>query len=265
MLLAMVPSATSDIECDTVMPGEPLEILHLDDHCVAINKPPGLLVHRTSVDRSATRFAMQMLRDQLGRLVYPTHRLDKATSGVLVFGLNSESARAITEQFAARTTQKTYVALVRGFTAAEGRLDARLKDMADAKSESRLQQKEREAVTEFRTTARFELPIPDERHPTSRYSLVEIAPKTGRRHQIRRHLKHASHPIVGDTTHGDHRHNKRWRLHFGLSRMLLAATRLELAHPVSSEPMVIEAAVGSEFSTALESISSHRAALFSDP
>ncbi len=247
------------------MPDEPLELLHLDDHCVAINKPPGLLVHRTSVDRSATQFAMQMLRDQLGRLVYPTHRLDKATSGILVFGLSPESARAITEQFAARTTRKKYVALVRGFTPDEGRLDARLKDLADARSEARLQQQEREDITEFRTTARFELPFSDERHPTSRYSLVEVAPKTGRRHQIRRHLKHASHPIVGDTTHGDHRHNKRWRQHFSLSRMLLAATRLELTHPVSSEPMVIEAGMGSEFTTALESVSPHRVAVFSDP
>ena len=239
------------------MPDEPLQILHLDDDCVAINKPPGLLVHRTSVDRQATQFAMQMLRDQLGRLVYPTHRLDKATSGVLVFGLNSESARAITEQFAARTTRKTYVALVRGFTADGGVLDAPLRDMADAKSETRLHETERDAVTEFRTTSRFELPISDDRHPTSRYSLVKLMPKTGRRHQIRRHLKHASHPIVGDTTHGDHRHNKRWRLQFRLNRMLLAAVELCLSHPSSGEQLTLVAEPGPEFSRILSDIEPH--------
>lgn len=244
------------------MSDEPLEILYLDEHCVAINKPPGLLVHRTSVDRTATQFAMQMLRDQLGRLVYPTHRLDKATSGVLVFGLNSEAAREITQQFAARSTQKTYVALVRGYTPDSGRLDSSLKDIADRLSESRLQQAEREAITDFRTTAQYELPISDGRHTTSRYSLVELAPKTGRRHQIRRHLKHASHPIVGDTTHGDHRHNKRWRQHFRLSRMLLAATRLRIQHPADTESLIIQASLGIEFESVLKLLQSHRTRVF---
>lgn len=242
------------------MPDEPLQILHLDDDCVAINKPPGLLVHRTSVDRQARRFAMQMLRDQLGQLVYPTHRLDKATSGVLVFGLTSASARAITEQFAARTTRKTYLALVRGFTADRGTLDAPLRDMADAKSTTRLHETEREAITEFRTTSQYELPVSDDRHPTSRYSLIELMPKTGRRHQIRRHLKHAAHPIVGDTTHGDHRHNKRWRLHFSLDRMLLAAVQLCLSHPTSGEQLTLVAEPGSEFSRILTEIEPHRTA-----
>ncbi len=233
---------------------ESLEIVYQDGDCIAINKPPGLLVHRTSLDTRATEFAMQILRDQIGRLVYPVHRLDRPTSGILLFALSSECAKLLVEQFVERTISKTYVAFVRGFSPDEGSFESALKDKPNAFSDTRLLERERDARTDFRTTARYELPFSDGRHPTSRYSLMEIIPRTGRRHQIRRHLKRAAHPIVGDTTHGDHRHNKRLHQRFGLSRMLLAATKLEFEHPRTGQELVLTANRGGEFDSLLGEI-----------
>ncbi len=219
---------------------------------MAIDKPAGLLVHRTSLDSRATQFALQQLRDQLGQPVFPVHRLDRATSGVLLFGLTSDSARILSDEFSERRVKKTYVALVRGYCPPAGTLDRPLRDPVDARSTSRKQGVSREAVTHFRTEACFELPLHDGLHATSRYSLLQLTPATGRRHQIRRHLKHASHPICGDTTHGDHRHNKRLGQHFGLQRMLLVARVLQVAHPVSGKPISITAPLGEEFDRILE-------------
>lgn len=233
-----------------------LSVIYQDDDCVAIDKPAGLLVHRTSLDTQATQFAMQMLRDQLQRLVYPVHRLDRATSGVLLFGFSSDIARSLTEQFAQRTTSKTYVAVVRGWCEDAGRIDLPLKDPIDERNDARKHAVEREASTRFTTLERFEIPLSDGRHPTSRYSLLELKPKTGRRHQIRRHLKHVSHPIVGDTTHGDHRHNKRLREKLSLHRMLLAATELCLTHPNTHEPLHLRAPRGAEFDMLLDQLRS---------
>ena len=137
-------------------------------------------------------------------------------------------------------------------------MDRPLCDVHDVRSETRKHETEREAVTEFRTLARFELPFSDGRHDSSRYSLVELRPRTGRRHQIRRHLKHAAHPIVGDTTHGDHRHNKRMAERYGLGRMLLAATALEVRHPETGELLQLSCGPGPEFGRLLVEVQSHR-------
>lgn len=230
-----------------------LHILHQDDVCVAIDKPAGLLVHRTPVDSRATQFAMQLVRDQTGRLVYPVHRLDKPTSGVLMFAFDSATARFLTEQFASRTAEKTYTAFVRGFCDDSGTLDTRLRDPVDARSETRKASAKRESITRFRTIARYELPISDGRHETSRYSLLELRPGTGRRHQIRRHLKHAAHPILGDTTHGDHRHNRRMAQRYGLTRMFLVANRLLISHP-DGHQLDLTARLGEEFDRLLSEV-----------
>lgn len=231
-----------------------LNIIYQDDVCVAIDKPAGLLVHRTALDSRATEFAVQILRDQIGQRVYPVHRLDKATSGILVFGLNSETARDLTEQFGSRRAKKNYTAFVRGFCEDSGTISLPLRDPVDARSDSRKHGIEREAVTDFETLTRYELPFSDGRHPTSRYSLIELKPRTGRRHQLRRHLKHAAHPIIGDTTHGDHRQNKRFAQRYNLSRMLLAATKLELTHPVTGAYLGLETSCGGAFVALLDEL-----------
>lgn len=227
-----------------------LEILFQDEQLIAINKPAGLLVHRSMIDRHETRFALQMVRDQIGQRVYPLHRLDKPTSGVLLFGLNAEIARQMGEVFSARETEKQYLAVVRGYTAADAVIDYPLREELD-KMTDRLADQDKAAqpaITEYQRLATVELPHAAGRYPTARYSLISVSPKTGRKHQIRRHMKHIFHPIVGDTTHGDGKHNQLFRDAFDCQRLLLHASGLSFAHPVSGEPVSINAPLDEPFS-----------------
>ena len=217
-----------------------LEILYRDEHLVAIDKPPGLLVHRTGLDAGETRFAVQLLRDQIGQMVWPAHRLDKGTSGVLLFSLNADTARLMGQAFELGIgIQKTYQAIVRGWPPASGLIDHPLKRMPD---DMRTQREEIQAAqTRFATLAQGELPLPYEAFPTTRFSLVTLQPLTGRRHQLRRHLKHISHPIIGDTTHGKGPLNRAVTSFIGVQRMWLHATSLALQHPVTGEALNISA------------------------
>lgn len=226
-----------------------MHILHLDSHLVVVNKPAGLLVHRSAIDRRETRFALQEVRDRIGRRVYPVHRLDKPTSGALLFALSPEAARAMTDQFAAGAVRKRYLAVVRGHVDDAGVIDHPLAEEPDAMTDARADRNKgpQPAVTEYCCLARVELPYPAGRYATSRFSLVQAFPETGRRHQIRRHLKHVSHPIVGDTTHGDGRQNALFRAHLGCSRLLLAATGMAFAHPCTGERMMISAPLADDF------------------
>lgn len=206
-----------------------LPVLYRDDALVVVHKPAGLLVHRTGLDAGERWFAVQLLRDQLGgQHVYPVHRLDKGTSGVLVFALSSADAGALARQFAAHTVGKTYRAVVRGWPPDEGATDHPLTQ------ESKDPQP---AYTRFRTLERITVPFRADRYPESRYALVEVYPETGRTHQIRRHLKHLGHPLAGDTTHGVGAHNRLWRTRFACHRMLLACTGLGFLHPRTGLPV----------------------------
>jgi tRNA pseudouridine65 synthase len=233
---------------------EVLELLYADEHVVAVRKPAGLLVHRSMIDRRETRFALQIVRDQLGRRVYPVHRLDKPTSGVLLLALSSESAQGLTSSFTAGDVDKTYLAVVRGVTDEEGVIDHPLLEEPDRMTDARARSDKapREAVTDFRRLAAAELPFAVGRYPTSRYSLVEAKPRTGRRHQLRRHLKHLFHPIVGDTKYGEGRHNRFFREELDCRRMLLAAVELFFPHPVTRERIVVRAPVKGEFAAVIE-------------
>jgi tRNA pseudouridine65 synthase len=225
---------------------EALPLLYQDDVLVVIDKPSGLLVHRSPIDRHETRFAVQLLRDQLGRRVYPVHRLDKGTSGALVFALDRETATALATQFAGQRVQKTYVAVVRGWPTPSGVIDHPLEAVQDAYAAVG-EHGAKPCRTSFRTLATVELPVRVDRYPTSRYALVELEPDTGRRHQLRRHLAHVSHPIVGDSTYGKGRHNRLFAERFGVRRLLLACVRLEFVHPQTGAPVVVNADPGPEF------------------
>ena len=226
---------------------ETLPVLYLDDRMVVVDKPSGLLVHRSPIDRHETRFALQLLRDQLGQRVHPVHRLDKPTSGALVFALDAEAARVLAATFATREVTKTYRALVRGWPENSGVIDRPLAAVEDERAGPQSLEP-REAVTGYRTLAHYELPLRVDRYPTSRYALVELTPHTGRRHQLRRHLATASHPIVGDSTYGKGRHNRLFADLFGVRRLLLACTRLAFASlPWREEPLVVEAPLAGEF------------------
>ncbi len=234
------------VDADPADAPERLEVLHADESVVVINKPSGLLVHRSPIDRHETRFAVQMLRDQLGRRVYPAHRLDKGTSGALAFALDRTAAHALALAFAERRVAKTYLAVVRGWPAPSGVIDHPLGDVRDDYVPN-ADAPAREALTRYRTLATVELPHRVDRYPTSRYALVELEPEGGRRHQLRRHLTHASHPIVGDSTYGKGRHNRLFAELFGVRRLLLACTRLEFEHPVSGQRVEVTAPPGAEF------------------
>lgn len=223
-----------------------LPVLYRDDLIVVVNKPSGLLVHRSPIDRHETRFAVQLLRDQLGRRVHPVHRLDKGTSGALAFALDKATAGALAAQFAGQQVRKTYVAVVRGWPPAAGVIDHPLDAVQDAYAPS-ADSLSRPCRTTFRTLATVELPVRVDRYPTSRYALVELEPETGRRHQLRRHLAHLSHPIVGDSTYGKGRHNRLFAERYGVRRLMLACVGLEFRHPVTGATVRVQADAGPEF------------------
>ncbi|NBB92338.1 MAG: pseudouridylate synthase [Gammaproteobacteria bacterium] len=214
------------------------EILLQDDRLCAINKPTGIMVHRSNIGTDR-EFVMQNLRDQLGQRVWPVHRLDRATSGVLLFALDPGAARALGGSFMNRRVDKGYLAVVRGWTGANGVVDHPLARHGRAEP--------RAARTDYERLASCELPIPVGGFDTARYSLVAARPETGRRHQIRRHFKHISHHLIGDTTYGDGRHNRLFRRHLDCHRMLLHANRLALEHPSDGRRVTIEASLDGEF------------------
>lgn len=214
-----------------------LTLLHEDAELVAIDKPAGLLVHRTALDAHEPLNALDLLRAQLGVPLWPAHRLDKGTSGVLLFARSAEAARAIGEafrtEFGAGRVAKQYLALVRGWPVAEGLVDHPLARDPEQPStgQPRLQ-----ALTRWQVLARHEWPFPDGRHASSRYALVSVWPETGRRHQIRRHFKHLAHPLVGDSTHGKGPHNRAVAAWLGTARLWLHAQRLAVAGRVIEAP-----------------------------
>ncbi len=230
--------------------------MYRDERLLAVYKPAGLLVHRSAIDRHETRFLLQLLRDQIGRRVYPAHRLDKPTAGIMLLALDPELAALLTAAFTENRVRKTYLAVVRGWLEGEGRIDYALREELDPMTDrqARRDKPPQSAVTDWRCLGRVELPYPVGRYSSARYSLLELRPQSGRKHQIRRHLKHIFHPVVGDTTHGDGRHNRFFRSHLDCHRLLLAALRLELEHPLSGQPLDLRTAPDIEFRRVLAAL-----------
>lgn len=231
-----------------------LTLLYRDEQLVAVNKPAGLLVHRSNIDRHETRFALQLLRDQLGRHVFPVHRLDKPTSGVLLFALSPATAAQLTRCFALRQVEKTYLAVVRGIPEEAGIINHPLAEEQDRLPHGQPQapSEPQAAITGFRRLSTVELPIAVGRYPASRYSLLAVTPLTGRRHQLRRHLKHLLHPIIGDTNYGEGRHNRLFRDEFHCHRLLLHAAEISFPHPISGEMLAISAPLDETFAFLLD-------------
>lgn len=236
-----------------------LDILYRDDALIAIHKPAGLLVHRSNLDRQETRFAVQMLRDQIGQRVYPAHRLDKGTSGVLLFALDAETARAVGQQFTADQVRKDYLAVVRGWPAESGVIDHPLRREADdyddrPKPTIGAATTALPAITRFQRMATVEIDAAVDRYPCARYALLHLMPDSGRRHQLRRHLKHIAHPIIGDATWGKGVHNRFFQQRFNCHRLLLACTRLSLRHPANGMGLDIQAPLAEDFAALLRQI-----------
>ncbi len=233
-----------------------LPILFSDKDYLAIDKPSGLMVHPSKVARAATSSVVQLLREQLQARVFPVHRLDRATSGVLLLALSQEAARSIGEQFANGLVEKTYIAITRGVFTGEILLDHPLREVPDMKTDrlARANKPPQEARTNLRGLATLELSVAVDKFPTSRYSLVQASPLTGRKHQVRRHLKHLGHPIIGDVNYGNGKHNRYWRTHCGAHRLLLACTSLSFR--LRDQTMVkVEAPLASDFQNLLTEFS----------
>lgn len=215
-----------------------LQILFRCEHLVAINKPNGLLVHRSPIASDADVFAVQLLRDQLGQKVYPVHRLDRKTSGVLLFALDEATNSEMQRKFMNGEVTKTYHAIVRGHTPDSGEIDYPLK-----RDDGLVQ----DAVTFFETLQRTEMPFAVGKHPTSRYSLVKLNPVTGRMHQLRKHMAHIMHPIIGDRPHGCNKQNRFFKEQFDMMQMMLHAVSLEFLHPTTKEHVSISAPYEAKF------------------
>jgi tRNA pseudouridine65 synthase len=230
-----------------------LDILHRDPDFVAVYKPAGLLVHRTFLDAHETRFCVQLLRDQLGCEVFPCHRLDKPTSGILLFALHPSALQQAQEAFTSGAVTKRYLAIVRGWTPPAGVIDYPLRyeaDTYDSRTGGRIQ----EATTAFQCLATTEFPAAVGRYPTARYSLISLHPSTGRKHQLRRHLAHLRHPIVGDTRHGDGVQNRFFRQQLDCHRLLLTATDLAFPPESALRHIQIQARPDPDFMTAAEQV-----------
>jgi tRNA pseudouridine65 synthase len=238
-----------------------LSIVYQDDCLVAVNKPAGLLVHKSFIDRDEKVSAMKVLRGQLGRWVYPLHRLDKATSGVLVFALDRETARRMTESFTGGLVRKSYVVVVRGYTEEEGRIEHSLPVLRGRLTNRRTehQRPAQKAVTDYQRIATVELPCAVGRYATARYSLINANPHSGRMHQLRRHLKHIFHPVIGDTTYGDGKHNVFFRSELGCSRMLLHCREIRFLHPGTGGAVWITAPLDEPFTALLSRLGWERA------
>lgn len=236
----------------------PLHVLYQDEHLIAVFKPAGLIVHRSKMTLPHEPVLLQALRDQIGQFVYPVHRLDRPTAGIVLFGLHSEAAARMVQRFTDRQISKYYQALVRGYTDDTFVVDRPLQDKFGEEWEpgSTDENPYQEARTEFQCLGRFNVPWESNGFPSSRYSLLEIKPITGRWHQIRRHLNHVANPVIGDHRHGDHRHNQMMHQKTGVYRMLLTAVRVDFRHPYTDEILTIASGRGSEFDKAIEALRS---------
>jgi tRNA pseudouridine65 synthase len=241
MSYAPLPSPAPETE-------NPLTLIYRDQWLLVVHKPAGLLVHRSPIDAHETEFALQYARAMNGGgHVYAVHRLDRPTSGVLVFARGQDTASFLGKAMMAGEVSKTYMAMVRGWTPEQGIIDYPLRDEPEDKRRKDEPQAVREAITRYRRLATTEIPVEIEGHPTSRYSLVALYPETGRKHQLRRHMKHINHPIIGDANHGRGRHNRYFAERFGQGRLMLAATRITFPHPATGEQLQLHAAPEASF------------------
>ena len=221
-----------------------LDILYQDDFLLAVNKPAGLPVHRSKLIGPADAFLIDLLREQIGGELFLAHRLDRATSGVLLVARSAGVAAALGEQFMSRAVRKQYLAVVRGWPEAEDVIDYALPG-------SRETGPRREARTRYRRVATVEVPIALGRYPQQRYALVLAEPESGRFRQIRKHMAHIHHPVIGDCQHGRGDHNRLYKQYFACHRMLLHAWQLRLAHPVDHTPLALAAPLDEPFTARL--------------
>jgi len=201
------------------------------------------MVHDSALARGETDFAADRLRDQFGKQIFLVHRLDRATSGCLLLAFDRETASALGKLLMSHAVDKDYLAVCRGWPEESFVVDHPL-DGGPGKP------LKKPAITRFERLATTELAMPSSGFPTSRYALLRAHPETGRFRQIRRHLKHMFHHLIGDSSHGDGRHNRNFRM-LGIHRMLLHAQRLAFVHPQGGAWIEVVAPLDAEFARAV--------------
>jgi tRNA pseudouridine65 synthase len=226
-----------------------LEVLFRDNELLAINKPAALPVHGSRILEGRPDTLLKLARKQEGCLVHAVHRLDRPVSGVILLARNLEVLAEMSRAFENRQVRKCYLAVVRGWPESTGVVSHPLGPPRDERKSGSIA---REAVTHYESIARVELPFPVHPYPASRYSLLALYPQTGRRHQLRRHMKHISHHLVGDTTYGRGEHNRLFREQLGCRRLLLHAWSLEFEHPLSRQQICIQASLDIAFQGVIE-------------
>ena len=222
-----------------------INVIYEDKHLMAVNKPPGLLVHRSNIAKDAETNLLKELRNQTGKFLYTIHRLDRKTSGTLLFALDKETQSTLSKLFQDHKIEKTYHAIVRGYTK-----DTDIINYPIRNEKAIL----KDAITKYTTLKRFEIPVAFGKHQTSRYSLIELKPTTGRYHQLRMHMAHIFHPIIGDRPHGCNKQNKLFKEKFDSISMMLHAKRLKFVHPQSKEVLSIESKYSAQFERILSLI-----------
>lgn len=212
-----------------INPDSKFNILLQNDEFIAIDKPPGILVHRTGISTDRV-FVLQRLRHQVQKYLYTVHRLDRATSGVLLFAFNQHTQKLLAQQFENRSVNKTYQALVRGWTDEQGTINHPVPDDKGRK---------REAITSYRQIQKYQLFDKVGRYDSARYTLLELKPLTGRKHQLRRHMRHIAHPIIGDVNYGDRHHNHYFWEQLNTRRLMLHACQLSFTNPSNGKQLTI--------------------------
>lgn len=261
---------------------QPIQVVYEDPYFVAVFKPAGLMVHRGPNTMPEEPVLLQVLRDQLNRFLYPIHRLDRPTAGLILFALDSKTASKLGEMFMGHRIAKHYQALVRGFMPLEHTEHRPLVDRDASKRaihkgspagsipcefevSGSAAEPGQAATTHFHCLSRYEAAWAMGEGSTSRFSLLEIHPVTGRWHQIRRHLNHLSHPVIGDHRHGDHRWNQMFFEKTGEYRMMLTAMRLDFRHPYTDEWVTLWVPRGESFDAALRQLEPYRVPIAESP
>jgi tRNA pseudouridine65 synthase len=225
------------------------DILYRDAEILILNKPAGVPVHGSRILADQPETLLMMARELVGKVVFVVHRLDRPVSGAMIMTTDRPAQTGLGREFELRRAYKCYLAVVRGWTESSAVISHALQPPRDDRKPG---SSARDAVTRYERIAQVEIPIPVPPYSSSRYSLLALYPETGRRHQLRRHMKHISHPIIGDTSYGRGEHNQMFRQNFGSGRLLLHSWSLTVQHPVSKERLHVQAPLDAAFSAIIE-------------
>ncbi|NIJ45172.1 tRNA pseudouridine65 synthase [Wenyingzhuangia heitensis] len=212
-----------------------IDIRFEDTYILAVYKPNNMLVHHSAMANNQLEelSLVQLLKQELGIKYYPVHRLDRKTSGIILFAKQKEFVKPFQDLFVNNQIQKTYYGLVRGFIPENGKIDSPVKGR-DANVH-------KEALTYYKRIKIFSIPIQVGPYKVSRYSLVALQPKTGRLHQLRIHMNKISHPLIGDPKYGDRFHNRMFLEKFNIDSLFLHAKTLEFIHPFTQKTHTLTA------------------------